>query len=78
MTIFIVVVDMIMIPIVVRKGIMLGKIFRRLHPKNLDLSTCWVIIHLGQGRVHVHDHWHIVWIFPCKGGLSNVPFRASK
>ena len=75
--IVIVVVDIMMIPLVVQKGLMLRKLFRRWHNKNVDLSTRWVIIHLGQGKVHVHDHLHIVCISPWKGEFSKVPCRSS-
>ena len=45
---FIVVLNMMVMPVVVLKGIMLLKMFRIWHTNNLELPTHWLIIQLGQ------------------------------
>ena len=58
-TTIVVVVDLLMVLVLVQQFVTVAKLLFRWHTKNLELPDRWVIIHLGQGRVHGHDHCHI-------------------
>ena len=54
------IVDLMMLPAVVQKGLTVEKLLRCRNTKNLELPTCWLIIHMGQGRLSSHEYFCIV------------------
>ena len=49
---FVMVLDIMMVPVMVQKGITVANMIRCHHTKKIELTNCRVVIHLGQGRVH--------------------------
>ena len=60
---FVVVINLMMVPIMVQKRLTIEKLICRRSTKNLEFQTYRVIIYLCQGRVSQHNYCCIVWLF---------------